>query len=219
MRPNILYLHGFASSPGGTKASAFRERLAARGLTLHVPDLNVPDFEHLTLTAMIEAAAEAVRQCPPGPVYLIGSSLGGFTALHFLDRRRAAEAQRVERLVLIAPALAFLGRHSVALGAEVMAQWQARGWLPVYHDGYQRQMRLRHDLVEDLRDYSGGFDVALDIPTLIFHGRRDESVDYRLSERFARDRDNVTLRLFDSDHRLLDCVDAMWEEMVVFFDL
>ena len=41
---HFVYLHGFASSPQSGKVSFLSERLAARGLTLHCPDLNEPDF-------------------------------------------------------------------------------------------------------------------------------------------------------------------------------
>ena len=43
MSLQLVYLHGFASSPGGTKASFFRDRLRTLGLHLRVPEL-APDF-------------------------------------------------------------------------------------------------------------------------------------------------------------------------------
>ena len=79
----ILYLHGFASGPGSSKARFFRQRLEAAGGRVEIPDLAAGDFEHLTLTgqlAVIERAAggEAVS--------LIGSSMGGYLAALYAQR-------------------------------------------------------------------------------------------------------------------------------------
>src|ERR1700682_559819 len=78
---HIFYLHGFASSPQSTKAQFFSERLAARGLTLHCPDFNQPDFSKLTVSRMLQAIETGIAALPPGDVILIGSSLGGFVAV------------------------------------------------------------------------------------------------------------------------------------------
>ena len=75
---------------------------------------------------MIARIAAEVVACPPGPVCLIGSSLGGFTALHFLDRRRNAEAAR-SRLILLAPALDFGTRYLEHAPPEALAAWEAGG--------------------------------------------------------------------------------------------
>ena len=56
---HVFYLHGFASSPASTKAARFAERLRARGLTVHCPDLNEPDFSTLTVTRMLEQVDRA----------------------------------------------------------------------------------------------------------------------------------------------------------------
>ena len=48
---------------------------------------------------------------------------------------------------------------------------------------------------------------------MVAQGRRDESVDYRLSERFAAGRPNVRLVLYDSDHQLLDVLEPIWGEV------
>jgi uncharacterized protein len=80
----VIYLHGFASSPASKKATLFRTPMEAHGVRYLVPDLNVPDFEHLTLTAMLERVAETIRDIPDdGPLYLVGSSMGALVALHF----------------------------------------------------------------------------------------------------------------------------------------
>ena len=56
---DLVYLHGFASGPQGAKGTHCRDWAAARGIPFHAPDLNLPDFEHLTLTAQVEAVDDA----------------------------------------------------------------------------------------------------------------------------------------------------------------
>ena len=219
MAVNIIYLHGFSSSPEGDKANALRARLAALGITLRAPDLNVPDFTHLTISAMIARIAEEVAACPPGPVCLIGSSLGGFTALHFLDRRRDAEAARVDRLFLLAPALDFGTRYLKHAPPEALAAWEAGRAVPIMHYGAGRELPLGPDLMRDAAQYGGGFELALDVPTLILHGRHDESVPVALSERFAVGRPNVRRRVLESDHSLGNQIDTIWDELREFCGL
>lgn len=216
----IIYLHGFCSSPGSSKAQYFKHKFAERGLTLHIPDLNVPDFEHLTLTAMLAKIAETIRSVSgdDAPVYLVGSSMGGAVALHFTEQYRHAEASRVEKLVLLAPALDFMANRQKQLGADGLRQWRESGWLDVYHYGYKTEQRVHYGLLEDLQRYDS-YAAVVNVPTLIYHGEHDESVDYRQSARFAESRSHVTLHVVASDHQLLDMTDEIWAGTVAFFGL
>ncbi|MFQ3535587.1 MAG: YqiA/YcfP family alpha/beta fold hydrolase [Aggregatilineales bacterium] len=218
MAEHFIYLHGFASSPASGKAQAFKAHFAERRLPLHIPDLNVPSFEHLTLTAMIEAVAALVRRLPDGPVNLIGSSMGGTVALHFADRLKQAEGGRVARLLLLAPALDFHANRINQLTEEGVRAWRQSGWLTIFHYGENTERRVHYGLLEDILTYDS-FAVQLSQPILIYHGVHDESVDYRQSVRFAQNRSNVALRLVESDHQLHDQVETIWAEAVQFFNL
>ena len=79
---HVLYLHGFASSAQSSKAAFFRSKLSAHGVEVHTPDFNLPDFSTLTVSRMLGQVQDAIQVLPPGPVTLIGSSLGGFVAVH-----------------------------------------------------------------------------------------------------------------------------------------
>jgi hypothetical protein len=211
---NIFYLHGFGSSPGSNKARQLAERFAAHGISLRVPDLNVPDFEHLTLTAMLRRVAAEVNACPPGPVHLIGSSLGGLVALHFADTYRATEGSRVAKLALLAPALDFLGNRD----AELIDGWREQGQWDWFNYAEGREVPVHYGLVEDVARYDS-YTVSTETPTLIIHGEHDESVPVEDSRRFAADRPHVDLRVVDSDHQLLDQVEYIWQSLVQFFDV
>ena len=203
---NVLYLHGFASSPTGSiKTKLLTETFATEGITLQIPNLNVPDFEHLTLTAMIATTADAIAACPPGTVILIGSSLGGAVALHTYDRHRYGAAARVAGMVLLAPALDLAGNRRRQLGDAGVAAWRANSTITVHHYGYNEVRQVHFGLYEDTQHYHSEA-VKLEVPTVIFHGTRDESVMFQESVAFAATHPTVDLRIVDSDHGLADQV-------------
>lgn len=220
---HIFYLHGFASSPASAKAKFFERQLAGRGLTLHCPDLNAPDFETLTLTRMMSALQQAILALPPAPTVLIGSSFGGRLAIEVASKwaKRCTRGEEgliaqhpIDRVVLLAPALDF----PQGLGDEGLARWKASGAMEVYHHGEGRTRRVHYGLYEDAMRYDP-FASYLDFPILIFHGRRDESVDPLSVEAFARSRPNVMLRMLDDDHQLLNSLDEIWRETAAFLGL
>ena len=215
---HYFYLHGFASSPMSNKAQDFSRRFAAIGITLRVPDLNVPSFERLTLTAMLAKVADEIRALPPDDVCLMGSSMGGAVALHFSDRYRYAEAARVRKLFLMAPAFDFAEGRWRDLGADGITRWRETGAREFFNYAAGGLKAVHYGLFEDLQGYDS-YALSLRQPMLIFHGRNDESVDVEQSTAFAESRPNVDLRVVDSDHQLLDQTDVMWAAARDFFDV
>lgn len=207
----VFYLHGFASSPGSTKANIFKPAFEGRGANYLIPDLNQPSFEQLQLTAILEKIADAVNQAPSDPVHLIGSSLGGLSALHFYDRYRHTAAQRVTKMVLLAPAL----QSSLTQDTERLAQWSEQGSFPFFNYAAGGEKAVHYGFVEDVMQYDS-FGVTVDIPILIYHGKHDESVDYLYSVQFAANRELVTCEILDSDHQLLDKTTDMQAGMMQF---
>ena len=218
MSANIIYLHGFASSPNSEKAQYFKRRFTDHNVNMYIPDLNVPSFENLMLTDMLETVAGVVRLCPPGPVYMIGSSLGGLTALHFINQYKDSEAKRVELLFLLAPALDFVTNRRQALGEQGLQQWEQSGWWETHNYATDAPARAHYALLEDIARYDS-FSAHLIIPTIIYHGQNDESVPVEQSVRFAEPRNNVNLKIVDSDHTLHDQAPVIFEDMVKFFAL
>jgi pimeloyl-ACP methyl ester carboxylesterase len=209
----VFYLHGFASSPASTKVQYFAESFRARGIEVRVPDLNQPAFATMTLTRMLEqVGAELTRAGGPGVV--IGSSLGGTLAVLAASRF----AERVARLVLMAPAVMFAKPGHHLLPPERVDEWRRRGALPFFHYGDGIERDLNFTFYEDSLHYDV-FEAAFEQPTLIFQGVRDESVDYRTVETFARARPNVTLSLLDDDHQLVASLPRMWSDMRAFLEL
>lgn len=215
---HVFYLHGFASSPQGGKAQLLAERFAPLGVTLHAPDLNEPAFETLTVTRMIGQVEAAMAALPPGPVALIGSSLGAFVAWHVAARAGRRGTRAVDRLVLLAPALELDWSTFPGLAGDGLRRWCETGTLDVFHHAYGRPARIGYALYEDAHQYDSRTAVV-SAPTLIFQGRRDELVDARMVEAFAAERSNITLRLFDDDHRLQASLGPIVRETGAFLGL
>ena len=220
---HLFYLHGFASSAGSMKAAWLAERLEPFGLSLHCPDFNEPDFLGLTTSRMIGQVEEAIARLPPGPVVLIGSSLGGFVAWHAAARQSAAAAGRtpIERLVLLAPALDFgTNRRMGDLDADGIDRWREAGYLEIFHYAFGETRRVGYGLYADAAGYdSFAVQDSEAPPTVIFQGRRDDTVDPVMVERFARGRAAVDVHLLDDDHQLHDSLELIWRRVVEWLEL
>jgi len=215
---HVVYLHGFASSAKSTKAAFFAARLVEHGIPVHTPDFNEPDFSTLTITRMIRQVAELIGELPPGPITLIGSSLGAFVAVQTALAQAASGGRAIDRLVLLAPALDFSGNRTRDLGDRGLAEWESTGELNVFHYGYGRLIPVHYALYSDACGYDC-VNAALAMPILIFQGKRDTAVDPASVESWARPRPNVELHLLDDDHQLGSSLDYMWREVRRFLDL
>ena len=201
----LVYLKGFGSIPQSTKARFLRDQFEALQLQLILPDLNQPDFYHLTLTRQIEQ----VRALLPidVPVILIGSSFGGLTAAWI-----AEQCEQVERSILFAPAFQFLEQWLPRLGDAQLHQWQQQNSLQVYHYGKQQMMSLSYQFVADLMQYRET-QLQRPVPTLILHGQQDEVISVEASRTFAATRSWVELTELDSDHALVNVQDEIWQKI------
>lgn len=212
-----LYLHGLASGPRSAKAKYLRDRFRSRGLTLELPDFNLADdgsfdFAGLTLSRQIrQVQAQLARS--PQPVTLIGSSLGGLAAAWV-----AQGCPTVERLVLLAPAFDFLVAWLPALGRAGVQQWRTIGSIEQFHHGLGQPQALGYGFVTDLEDYDEA-QLTRPVPTVILHGRSDETIPIEASRRFAGDRDWVQLIELESDHGLGNSVSRIWQEIERFCGL
>jgi predicted esterase YcpF (UPF0227 family) len=163
--PQILYLHGFCSSPASWKARLLGEHLAAVGLgnRFVCPQLSPVPFEAL-------ASAEAALARVEGPATLVGSSLGGYYATWLAEKHDL-------RAVLINPAVV----APILLGGLL-------GTHANFHTGESFEFTLEH--VEQLRALSAATITPSRYLLLVETG--DEVLDYRLAvERYAGSRQVV----------------------------
>lgn len=212
----VIYLHGFASSPGSAKAQVLVPRLEQLGAEVVVPDLNEGGFERITLSRQIRQ----VEALLGGPglqgcqVTIVGSSFGGLTAAWVAARN----ADQVERIAVMAPAFGFPRGMLDLLTEDQRQEWKSRGRIDVLHHAHDRELPLSYAIIEDA--VSWPIDrLELRCPALILHGERDEVVPVERSVEFAARRSNVTLKLLDADHGMVELADRIWRELEAFLRL
>lgn len=165
---------------------------------MHLERLNlrVPSLESLRLSAMIAVTRQAIGG-PSDRAVVFGSSLGGLTAA------RAAEADpRVKALVLLAPAFRFTEAWEKRLGPAAWEAWQKKGLeIQDYAEG-GRNTVIDFGFIQDARRIEEAGPPRVEVPTLIVHGRRDETVDVGVSREWAAGKRHVRLIEVDDTHEL-----------------
>ncbi len=201
-----LYLHGWCSSPQSAKAAFFRQRFAERQLELLTPDLNLPDIQSLTLTRQLQQAQALIQNEPE--VTVIGSSLGGLTAL-FL----AEQCLQIKRLLLIAPALNFYHCALRSLGQQQHVKWQASGVLSVPpHYGCPEHSLLNYHFLEDIKQYQASQEhLQRPVPGLVFHGRQDTDLDWQDTQAFCASRPYLAFHALEGGHSLYEAREQIWQ--------
>ena len=184
-QPTALFLPGYASDMAGIKARAIDDHCAHRGLGCLRIDysgtgLSPGEFADGTLDRWIDEVLAAIDGLPEGKILLVGSSMGGWIALHAALRR----SDRVAALLGIAAAPDF-------------TEWG-------FADAEEKAVLLREGRLERLRPdgsvwlrtrvfWQSGQDlrlldapIRLPIPVRLVHGADDGAVP-----------STIALRLFD----------------------
>ncbi len=208
---HVFYLHGFASSPGSSKATFFAGRLAERGVRMECPDLNQPDFSTLTMSRMLQQVDARINALPPGDVVLIGSSLGGFVAIEAAVRQADSVEHPVTQLILLAPAVELEWEKWSELGSAGIEGWRSAGSINVFHYAFDADRRLNFGFYEDANRYAVSAR-RLAQPMQIFQGRQDESVSPAVVERFAAAQPRATLYMLEDGHQLKNSLEFIWEK-------
>ena len=108
--PTIVFLPGYMSDMAGSKATAVFDWAAARGQACLLFDYSgcgqsPGDFADGTLTRWRDEALALIAAHAPGPVILVGSSMGGWLMLLIaLEMQRGAIPAQIAALVGIAAA-------------------------------------------------------------------------------------------------------------------
>ncbi len=208
--PGLVWLGGFHSDMGGTKALALDAWARANARASVRFDYfghgeSSGDFAHGTITRWREDALAVLDQLTEGPQILIGSSMGAWLAL----LTALARLERVAGLVLIAPAPDFTERLMWAqFSSDIRAEIETTGqWLrpSAYGDG---PYPITKALIEDGRRWlllDRGAAIPLTMPVRILHGEEDADVPWSLAHELmgALASTDVHLTLVKGgDHRL-----------------
>ncbi len=218
--PEVIYLLGFASDPKSSKAIFFKNKLAEIGIKTHVPDLNVPSFEAMTLSSQLGVVDDVAKSIEgTTPIVIIGSSMGGLLATIKAAEIQSTETKAAKRsdlnlkaLILLAPGFGLAKRWPQLFGEQNLDTWKERGVLDVFNYAVEKTLPLSYKFYEDIINHVTDTELLrASVPTLIFHGRADETVPFTESETFAeRNPDFVTLYPLDDDHQLLASLEDIW---------
>ncbi len=167
--PTILFLPGYASDMEGAKALALDAFASERGLSILRFDYSgtgssAGKFEDGTLALWLEEAVCALDQLTEGPVIVVGSSMGGWIALHLALLR----PERMQGLVGIAAAPDFTN-WGFSDGDVAAAKGLARG----FWESGQRLLLLDRP-------------IAIDCPVRLLHGELDREVPLDIALRLTR---------------------------------
>ena len=202
--PTLVFLPGYMSDMAGSKACAVFDWAAAQGRSCLLLDYSGcgesdGDFADGTLTRWRDEVLTLIEALAPGPVVLIGSSMGGWLMLLV----GLALGDRLAGLIGIAAAPDFTDwgydadQQAVLARGETVFEDNPYGpeptptHAPFWADGQAQRLINRP--------------IALNCPVRLLHGQRDPDVPWELAltlaEQLHSDDVQVTL-IKDGDHRL-----------------
>lgn len=205
--PTVIFLPGYMSDMAGGKATAVLADCAARGQACLLFDyagcgLSEGRFADQTLTDWRDDVLDLIDALVPGPVVLVGSSMGGWV---MLLTALALEPARVAGLVGIAAAPDFTSWGFTDTEKAII---QTEGALfeetPYSDQPYVTTRALWQSGQENLL-LVGGRDIPLSCPLHLLHGLMDEDVPFTVSSQLASlwPGNDVTVEFIpDGDHRL-----------------
>ena len=172
--PTLVFLPGYASDMEGAKALALDAFAERRGLGMLRFDYSGTgssggQFEDGTLALWLEESLSALDTLTEGPLILIGSSMGGWIALHLAQLR----PERIQAVVGIAAApdfteWGFPDHLKARLGAG---------------ETLRRESPYGGEQVTTAAFWSSGQElliferpIAIDCPVRLVHGERDDDV-------------------------------------------
>jgi pimeloyl-ACP methyl ester carboxylesterase len=167
--PTLVFFPGYASDMEGTKALALDGFAGRRGLAMLRFDYSGTGssggrFEEGTLALWLEESLAAIDRLTQGPLILLGSSMGGWIALHVALLR----PERIRALVGIAAAPDFTD-WGFADVESAERQGLARGF---WESG--QQLRLLRTVI------------GIDCPVRLIHGEHDRDVPIDVAFRIMR---------------------------------
>jgi pimeloyl-ACP methyl ester carboxylesterase len=183
--PTLVFLPGYASDMEGTKALALdglAERCGTAILRLDYSGTgsSAGRFEDGTLALWLEEALAAIDQLTKGPLILVGSSMGGWIALHLALLR----PERVEALVGIAAAPDFT---EWGFTADQKARLEAHGRIEEPNPyGPEPSTFTRAFWESGQRLLLLDKPIAIDCPVRLLHGERDGEVPLEVAFRTMR---------------------------------
>jgi pimeloyl-ACP methyl ester carboxylesterase len=212
--PALVWLGGFMSDMGGTKAMALDQWAEAHGRACLRFDYSGHGesggrFVDGTISRWLEESLAVFEACCEGPQIVVGSSMGGWLALLLARELRRAPGRNASTagLVLIAPAVDFTEALMwKRFPEEIRRQIETTGVWERPSQYSDQPYLITKGLIEDGRRHLllGGL-IETGCPVRILQGVQDPDVPFdhavELVSRLAQD-DVVLTLVKDGDHRL-----------------
>lgn len=182
--PTILFLPGYASDMYGAKAVALDRFAGERGLGMLRFDysgtgLSAGDFADGTLGGWLDEALLVADRLTEGPLLVVGSSMGGWLAMHVALRR----PDRVAAVVGIAAAPDFTDwGYSAAEKEAILAEGRLEQPNP-YGDEPHVTTQGFWESGQALRLLDAPIDIP--VPVRLIHGDADLEVPFAIGSRLA----------------------------------
>jgi pimeloyl-ACP methyl ester carboxylesterase len=209
---DVIYLHGFASSPSSKKAAFFKDQFNKLSIPLTIPDLQSGNFEDLTISSQIKVVQNILSSRPGQKFVLIGSSMGGYLAALL-----AQINSEIIALYLMAPGFDFLERWKKALIISSSDQKGLPEYIEVFHYGEDKIVRLNTEIFRDAEKWEKT-SFSRKIPTRIVHGLHDDTVEIEVSRQYVRRQNWCNLEELDSDHSLISHIKWIVKDCQKFLD-
>jgi len=206
--PGVIFLPGFKSDMTGTKAAHLEGFCRARGQAYLRFDyfghgVSSGAFADGTIGRWAEDAVRVLDEAAPGPMVLVGSSMGGWIMVLAALQR----PERVAAMLGLAVAPDFTeDLIAGALTAEQRTALERQGFfeMPDCYGG--EPYPITQALLDDGRRHLVlRKALPLDVPVRLIHGMKDEDVPWQTSLRLAqmlRSADVETTLVKDGAHRL-----------------
>jgi pimeloyl-ACP methyl ester carboxylesterase len=183
--PTLVFLPGYASDMAGAKAIALDAFAGRGGRAMLRFDYSGTGssggrFEEGTLALWLEEALAAIDQLTKGPLILIGSSMGGWLALHLALLR----PERVQALVGIAAAPDFTDwGFSIEQKEKLRTQGRLEEPNPYGSEPFVTTLGFWQSGQRLLLLHQ---EIGIDCPVRLIHGERDAEVPLDLAFRTMR---------------------------------
>lgn len=204
--PTVLFLPGYRSDMGGSKASAIMDWAGRTGRAAMLMDysgcgLSEGRFAHGSIRRWADDVLAMVRATGIDRLVLVGSSMGGWIMCHVAQ----ALGRQVVGMVGVAAAPDFT-RWGLALDADDVEALAHSGFVTRASD-YGPEPYCYHRALLDDAEYSCVLDapIAVHAPARLLHGMRDTAVPWEISLRLAGQLSGDDVRVVlvkDGDHRL-----------------
>ena len=177
---------------------------------MDIPDMNVPSFEHITITAMVEKAERRLDADEPTVIW--GSSLGGYLAALLASR----QPEKVRCIVLMAPAVDFPKMFPERMRA-MCDSWVRGEPVLVRHHAARAELPLAGDLVADCPKWP--IRLRISCPILVLAARNDEVIPLDTIEAWTRDQPSAELHVLETDHAMAAVVSQILAYAMPFVGL